>query len=368
MKVGLLVLMAGREAGGPETYEVQLIRALLRADQRTEFTVYCTTPTASGAIGVEAPNLRYHLLPGNRVVSMIARLPWQVARDRIDVLHSTYVPPPWVPVRQVMTFHCLSSFERPDFYTRAVALRLNVLLSLGTRAASHLLCISETIRRGVHARFGVPFDRMSVSYPAVDSSFHAQRPDEARRRVEETIGIREPYLLYLGKLEPRKNVERLISAFARYRELGGTATLVMAGHRTTTTPAIDTLIDSLGVRDAIVCPGYLPQALLPALYSGARMFLFPSLWEGFGIPLIEAMACGCPVLTSNVTCLPEVAGQAAVYVDPTSVEDIVSGIMRLECSGDLRAELTARGLDRAAQFSWDLTASQTLAAYRRAVA
>jgi alpha-1,3-rhamnosyl/mannosyltransferase len=98
------------------------------------------------------------------------------------------------------------------------------------------------------------------------------------------------------------------------------------------------------------------------------MFLFPSLWEGFGIPLIEAMACGCPVLTSNVTCLPEVAGQAAVYVDPTSVEDIVSGIMRLECSGDLRAELTARGLDRAAQFSWDLTASQTLAAYRRAVA
>ena len=137
------------------------------------------------------------------------------------------------------------------------------------------------------------------------------------------------------------------------------------GNRTAVTPSIGAQIERLGLADAVVQPGYVPSGMLADLYSAARMFLLPSLWEGFGIPIVEAMACGTPVLTSNVTCLPEIAGGAAVIVDPASTSSIAEGLAQLDGSDDLRRSLVARGFERARQFSWASSARETLAAYER---
>ena len=366
MRIGVLVLMAGRTAGGPETYEVELLRALAQIDHRNEYVVYCTGPEAPKAIGVRQENVRYHVLrPAARAVSLSVTLPARLIADGIDFLHSTFTPPPLAVRREVLTLHCLSSFVHPEFYSRLIAWRLNGLLRLGLRRAERVLCVSQETADHVHEQFGVARDRLAITYNGVSPRFQPVPPDLARRRVDEALNVADPYALFVGKLEPRKNVTRLLEAFARFRaETGSDTKLLLAGNRTGTTPAIERQIAALGIRTAVVLPGYVPDDLLTSLYSGARMFLLPSLWEGFGIPIVEAMACGTPVLTSNVTCLPEIAADAAVIVDPASIAGIAEGIARLDGSATLRDTLRERGFRRAALFTWERSARATLAAYQ----
>jgi glycosyltransferase involved in cell wall biosynthesis len=367
MRIGVLVLMAGRVAGGPETYEVEMLRALTEIDRRNEYVVYCTGAEAPRAIGVHQENVRYHVLqPATRALSVSVSLPMRLLRDDIDFLHSTFTPPPLAVRPEVLTMHCLSSFVHPEFYAPTIAWRLNGLLRIGVRRADYVLCVSQTTADGVHERFAVPRDRLVVTYNGVGRHFKPVALEEARTRLQEELEIDGPYALFVGKLEPRKNVMRLLEAFAQFRrETKSETRLLLAGNRTTVTPAIGQHIARLGLTDAVIQPGYVPANLLMPLYSAARMFLLPSLWEGFGIPIVEAMACGAPVLTSNVTCLPEIAGDAAVIVDPHSTASIAEGIARLDGSEDLRRSLVARGFERAKRYTWEESAQNTLATYNR---
>jgi glycosyltransferase involved in cell wall biosynthesis len=366
MKIGVLVLMAGRTAGGPETYEVELLRALARLDRQNEYIVYCTGPEAPAAIGVRQDNVRYHVLrPAARAISLSATLPARLVADGVDFLHATFTPPPVAVRREVLTLHCLSSFVHPEFYSPLIAWRLNGLLRIGMRRAARVLCVSGDTADHVHHRFGVPREKLAITYNGVSPRFAPIDPDVARARVAEALKIDCPYALFVGKLEPRKNVMRLLEAFARFRTQTGSDTrLLLAGNRTGVTPAIERQIARHRLDDAVMLPGYVPDDLLTSLYSAARMFLLPSLWEGFGIPVVEAMACGAPVLTSNVTCLPEIAGDAAVIVDPTSADSIAEGIASLDSSETLRQTLRQRGFDRARLFTWERSAQATLAAYQ----
>jgi glycosyltransferase involved in cell wall biosynthesis len=190
----------------------------------------------------------------------------------------------------------------------------------------------------------------------------------ARKRLEATYAIRERYVLFVGQLKTRsKNLLRLLEAFRQFRaEAGEPFRLVMVGRRNRTTVGLDEAVERLALKDHVVELGHVPDADLPLLYSGAEMLAFPSLCEGFGFPVIEAMACGTPVVTSKVSCLPEVAGGAALLVDPYSVEDIAAGMHRVFRDAALREDLCARGFERAKFFSWERTARQTLEAYERA--
>ncbi|MDQ3149741.1 MAG: glycosyltransferase family 4 protein, partial [Chloroflexota bacterium] len=365
VRIGILVLMAGREAGGPETYEVELIRALAEIDRKNEYVIYCTGGEAPAAIGVQQDNVRYRVLrPGSRAISVAVTLPAMLVRDGIDFLHSTFTPPPFRIRPEVLTMHCLSSFVHPEFYSPLIAWRLNSLLRIGMRRAERVLCVSQSTADDVHERFRIGRERLAVAHNGVSARFHPVPAAAAREQIREALNIEGPYALFVGKLEPRKNVMRLLEAFSRFRRDTGSETkLLLAGNRTAVTPKIDALIDRLGLRDSVLRPGYVSSDLLAPLYSGARMFLLPSLWEGFGIPIVEAMACGTPVLTSNVTCLPEIAGDAAVIVDPESPDSIAEGIARLDGSEDLRRRLGASGLQRARLFTWDNSARRTLAVY-----
>lgn len=359
----MLVLAAGRAAGGPETYEVQFIRALARIDRHNEYFIYCPERRAVDAIAVAQDNFVFRVLrPSLRPISL-SLLPIHLKRDRVDVLHATYASPPFAHRRMVFTMHGLVNFLHPEFFSRTVLWRLNALMRIGLRRSSCIFCVSNHVREQVHEYFSIPLDRLLVTNLGVGEEFGPIPAPEARAQVAEQFGINPPYFLHVGGRSPAKNLERLLRAFALYRQ-GARADieLVLVGGSGSSKPAAD-LIRKLELTDHVRDLPYLSPSMLPALYSGAEMFLFPSVFESFGLPVLEAMACGTPVLTSSTTCLPEIAGGAAVLVRPDSVDGIAQGISRVQSSPELRASLIAKGLERAKEFKWENCARLALSAY-----
>ncbi|MBC7926393.1 MAG: glycosyltransferase family 4 protein [Bryobacteraceae bacterium] len=366
MRIGILLQMAGRRAGGPETYEVELVRALAKIDGENQYVIYCNHPAAIEAVGVAQANFQFHLLrPQNRWISQTVTLPALILRDRISLLHSTFTPPFICPARSVLTVHCLSSLSHPEFYPRGVAWRLNHLLRKGIRSSDALICVSEATRKHVAELFPVPSGRLSVAHNGVSPGFRSLLPAEASHVLRQRLGIDFPYLLFVGKLQARKNIVRLIDAYALYRKRSADPVkLLLAGNPTGSTAPIEEAIRRNDLGNEVIRIGYVPEDCLNALYSAARMFLFPSLHEGFGIPLLEAMTCGTPVLTSNTTSLPEIAADAAVLVDPLSIEDMADGMLRLDRSPELRFQLVQKGFQRVREFTWEKCARTTLGVYQ----
>jgi glycosyltransferase involved in cell wall biosynthesis len=370
MKIGLLLLAAGRQAGGPETYELELVRNLAKLDSRNEYFIYCTEAVAPETIGINQSNVHYRMLkPANRWLGMLFGLPVQLKRDGVDLLHCTYAPPPFIG-NYVFTMHCVSNFVHPEYYGRTKVLRLNALHKKGLKRARSIFCVSAFVQQYIVDEFGIDKARTSVIYNGVGPEFRAIDPRRAKEWVARQYGIHRPYILYVGKLQARKNILRLLEAYETFRHTCNSDTLLaLVGSKTETSEGIEETIRKSRYSRDIIQLGYTPppgpgqNSNLPYLYSAARMFTFPSLFEGFGIPLLEAMACGTPVLTSNSTALPEVAGNAAVLVNPLLPESIAAGMQRLDSSTSLRECLVQRGLERAKLFSWENCARHTLAAY-----
>ncbi len=366
MRVGIFVLMAGRQAGGPETYECSLIRALAKLDGDHEYHVFSLGPEAREAIGIEQRNLHYHVMwPRIRWISLPISLPLSLRRHRVDLYHATFAPPPISPLPYVFTMHDVTPFTHPQFYVPAIQKRLAALIRRGIEHARLILCVSQNAMETTAEYFDVPTERMTVVYHGVDPRYRPIPADEGRERLRR-YGLDRPYVLFVGKLEARKNIQRLLEAYHLfYRQSGADLPLVLAGRRTLAPEVIDQTLDRLGIREHVIELGYAAEEDMPALYSGARLFLFATLWEGFGIPVLESMACGTPVITSRLSCLPEIAGDAALLVDPTDVNQIADAMRRLHDDEALRRTLIDRGLARAKQFTWERCAQQTLGAYRR---
>jgi len=245
---------------------------------------------------------------------------------------------------------------------------LNALLRMGIEKARHIICVSAATREHLQELFRVPVGRTTVVHHGIRPIFTPIPQQKAFHTVADKWNIREPYFLYVGKLETRKNVNRILQAYARYRAMsGGYEKLVLVGRRSASFPDINEVIHALGIKEHVVFPGYVQTSDLPLLYSAAEMFVFPSCWEGFGMPILEAMACGAPVLTSNTTSMPEIAGNAAIYVNPESVEDIAGGMAHIASSRTLRLSMIERGFERAKNFTWENCARQTLEVYRKTV-
>jgi len=297
--------------------------------------------------------------------------PWLVREwllGQVDVVHSTNYSAPRFRDRYkrlVMTIYDLSFLVYPEFH-----LPQNVENALrGTKEAiarkDTLITISSHTRQELIERMGVSPDRIIVTQLAPTLEKVSLQDPQHIRQVRERYRLPENFILFVGSLEPRKNIPRLVTAYARLAStLQREFHLVLAGGSGWLNEDIQETIQRLGLSDRVHIIGYVEEKSLPVLYSLATVFVYPSLYEGFGLPVLEAMQCGVPVLTSNVSSLPEVAGDAALLVMPTEIDDIAYGLRQLLENADLRAELRARGYQRAREFSWERCARETLAVYK----
>ncbi|MGE5245803.1 MAG: glycosyltransferase family 4 protein [Betaproteobacteria bacterium] len=319
--------------------------------------------------GVRVANGRWLTTRTSRMLWMQVEAPRMLQRLEADVVHFTNGMMPLTSrVPTVVTIHDMSLTLYPRLHPLRRVLLNRPLVNLAARRADAIITVSESARRDITRLYNLPPSRVHVIHEAASPSFRPVRDPREIARIRARYGLAERAILYVGTIEPRKNLSALIDAFAARRrggELRGYQ-LVCAGPYGWLSRGVDEQIRSLKIGHAIRFTGYVPFDDLPALYSASEMFVFPSLYEGFGLPVVEAMACGTPVVTGRTPALAEVAGGAIEQACTLDAEGIGDAMVRLARSPDRRAHRAALGLQRAQTFSWTRAARETLAVYRKA--
>lgn len=366
----LLSSAASYRAAGINRVLQHLLAELPAVPGDEQYLVYAPYSNANRRL-LAAPRVRARLnrLPMDRPPVRIAWeqtvLPVELLREGADLLHALgFVSPVAWRGRTVVTVYDLSFLRFPEVYNRANRLYLGTFTPPSLRRADRVITISEDARRDVIELCGVVPERVAPILLAADERFRPAPPADVEAfRVRK--GLPERFVLYQGTLQPRKNVDTLVRAYAMLRGQGNDDHhLVLAGPRGWQYEPIFELIRQLGMEGSVRFPGFVPDDELPLWYSSATVFAFPSRYEGFGLPLLEAMACGTPVVSSNASSLPEVVGDAGLLVDPTDVEGLCSALRRLLEDDALRRSLSAAGQARARAFSWHRMASETVQVYR----
>ncbi len=368
--------MVGERETGNETYTLNLVRALLALPDAVthplSFSLYTTHPARLHAQLPPADQARVrHIRPAAALLRIPFAMPAATRRDGIDLLHVTYVAPPVGSCPFVVTVHDISYTRYPQFFAPRDRWMLSTLVPLTMRRAARIITVSNHARQEIVDRYGIAPARVAVTYEAAAGHFapvkDPLRLEPARARYG--LPAAAPYFLALGNLQPRKNMARLVEAFGRLRHQAGVTDvhLVVAGKAMWRESEVYAAVEQANLADHVHFVGYVADEDLPALYSGALAFVYPSLYEGFGLPPLEAMACGTPVICSNVASLPEVVGDAARLITPTDVDGLVAALFAVATDAGLRVALTEQGYRRVAQFSWRRCAEDTLAVYREAL-
>ncbi|HEY1291731.1 MAG TPA: glycosyltransferase family 1 protein [Chloroflexota bacterium] len=304
-------------------------------------------------------------LPINKTLWMQALLPLQLSRVAADVCHFTNsVASWWTPCPSIVTIHDMTLWMFPRYHPRRRLLAMRPFIPSGARRAQAIIAVSAATKRDVVRTLRVPESKVHVIYEAAAPQFRPLASGGAVEAVRRKYGLPESFILYVGTIEPRKNLVRLFQAFDQVRRHGcRSCALVLVGHRGWSDAAILASVERLQLDGAVRVLGHAPTDDIVSLYNLAEVVVLPSLYEGFGLPVIEAMACGTPVVTSPNGSLAEIAGNAAEFVDPTQVDSIAAGLRAVLCDRDKWDALHRAGLERAAQFSWEATAEQTRQVY-----
>jgi len=360
---------------GIGSYIRNLVHALARVDPVNRYVLVAAPEGAEELAGLPANFLTVlYRRPDTSLANQVS-FPLFLRQFSADLFHLPLNVVPWLmPRPYVVTIHDISSLLFPQPAERRPAFRL-YQLRRGLMRAARVIAVSGATRRDVENVLGVPPERIRQIYDAPDPRFldeSAQQCESARadrRRVLERYQVNYPYVLYAGAIRPQKNVPRLVEAFAVvrgdlenhpvYRDLR----LIIIGDEIVRYPAVRHAVIKTRVEHVVRFLGFLPFETLRVFYQSAAVFAFPSLYEGFGLPPLEAMACGTPVVTSNVSSLPEVTGDAAVLVNPENVFDIARGLREALLNESLRRELVRKGMQQARRFHWDVTARRVLEVY-----
>ncbi len=362
----LLSEQAGYRRAGVHQYIYQLLRHLGQIDDGLRYTVLLGEGELPPDVSLSSLRSRW---PTSRVPVRVLwehlAQPWVLQRIKADLVHGpVFIAPLISACPTVITIHDLSFIRLPHLFRPANRLYLTVMTRLSARRARRLIAVSaHAASESVHL-LGVPMERIDVITHGVDPAFRPL-PKHEVEAFRQQRGLPERFVLCVGTLEPRKNHTRLVEALARIYD--GESKLVLVGGKGWLYDKLFARVEALGLSDAVVFPGYVTNEELPLWYNAATAFAYPSLYEGFGMPILEAQACGTPVMTSNVPPLPEAAGDAALMADPYDVEALATNLDRLLTDRSLRSELRERGLAHARQFTWMRTAQETARAYRRAL-
>ncbi len=376
MHIGIDAHAIGARQGGNETYIRNLIKSLAGIDGENRYTIYLANARAADQWRDEFTNQYKNfsvrlLPPPTPLVRVPVFLAYELFRRPVDVLHVQYTAPPFCRVPVVATIHDLAFERMPETFTRRGSFQLKLTVRRTARKASRIATVSEYSRRDLLDIYKLPTEKVVVTYNGIESHF---RPQEASSNEAEEIrgrfGISRDFLLAVGSLQPRKNLVRLIRAYAKLRSERAdfTPQLVIVGRKLWLTHEIFDEVKRQRWADDLILTGYVADEDLPALYRAARAFVYPSLFEGFGLPPLEAMACGTPVVTSDVSSLPEIAGDAALLIDPNDEQALANALIEIMNNERLRAELREKGIAQAGKFTWRDTAEKTLRLYQEAYA
>ncbi|MCL4394600.1 MAG: glycosyltransferase family 4 protein [Chloroflexi bacterium] len=361
----LIGIDASRATGaaptGTEVYSRELIRSLLAADRENAYRLYTRDHVARDYFGAGS-TYSIELLRPRRLWTHLG-LSAEVLRHPPDVLFvPAHVLPLAHPRRSVVTIHDLGQRYFPESYPSLQRLYHDWAARWNARNAARLFADSDSTRDDVMRMYGVEGGRISVVYPAYDSEQYRPSSLDEQMRAREWLRIGKDYILALGTVHPRKNYARLIEAFAALDRPD--LCLVVAGRRGWMYEPILERGRSLGIADRVLFLEYVPSDVLPFLVGGAKLLAFPSLYEGFGLPVLEAQGCGTPVVCSMTSSLPEVAGDAALFVDPLDVDAIAGAMERLLSDASLRAKLVSHGFENIKRFSWERSARSALEVFR----
>jgi glycosyltransferase involved in cell wall biosynthesis len=352
---------------GIGTYTRNLLRHLARIDRESEYVLLCQEPDL-GVASQLGPNFRTVLEPSpSYSVQEQFHVPWVLHRERPDVFHAPhYVLPPAARCRSVVTIHDCIHLMFPQYLPSRMAYAYaKASMWMAVRRSHRILTVSEASKRDIIHFFNVRPEKIVVVYNAIDERFRATPSEEDVARVRERYQLAHGFVLYVGNIKPHKNLVRLIEAYDMLRHRGfEELKLLIIGDEISKLPALRRAVHKHKLHKHVRFLGYQPDDTLAVLYRLAEVFVFPSLYEGFGLPPLEAMACGTPVVTSNVSSLPEVTGDAAVLVDPYEVESIAEGMQRVLTDAALSAELRAKGIARAREFSWERSVGRTRELYQ----
>lgn len=371
LEIGIDYTPAYEQGGGIGRYVREMIGSLAQQDQSTFYRLFVMGAGRKALPPPPGPNFSF--APASLPPIWFARL-WHRARlpipveswiGKVHLYHATdfVLPPTRRSTRTVLTVHDLSFVRVPEAASPSLKAYLDAVVPRSVRRADQVLADSAATKSDLCELYGVDPDKIEVLYSGVHPRF---RPTSEGASIRAKYGLGDaPYVLAVGTVQPRKNYQRLIEALAKLPPDLDDVQLVIAGGKGWLQGPIYATVDHLRVQDRVRFIGFVEDADLPGLYSEARALAFPSLYEGFGLPILEAFACGTPVLTAHVSSLIEVAGDATILVEPLSVEAIRDGLLRLLRDETLRTELIARGFKQVTQFTWERAAAQLRAIYQR---
>ena len=370
MRVGIDARLVSGRNTGDRTYWRGLLSGLSALPGDHEFLLYARTQPDSEDVPRLDERFRWRIVPAatDRTWSL-GTFPLSASRDRIDVAHVQYTVPLFMKAPVVTTIADISFRLFPQMFPRKDAFLLGTTIPWSISLAAAVIAVSKSTRDDILSHYrSTPPGKVHAIHNGVDERYRPAAADRAGA-IRDLVKVRythdRPYVLCVGLLQPRKNVPLLLRAFRRARrEAGLPHVLAVVGRRGWLAEETEQAIAEAG--DDVVFTGYVPDGDLPMLYQGADALAFPSLYEGFGLPVAEAMACGCPVIAGNTSSLPEVAGDAGLLVSPNDEDAWAGALARLLRDEALRADMSRRGLEQARRFSWTVAAGQTLEVYRQA--
>lgn len=374
MRIGLnLLFLIPKEVGGTETYTRGLLKALAQVDPRNEYVVFINRESRQLDFIYQ---LNYSVVEcGVNAKNRVARLLWeqfvlpfQARQQKLDILHSLgYVSPLILPCKSVVTIHDLNYRFVPQSMTMLTRIVQWFLVTLTAYWADHIIVVSEFVREQVIVYLKLQPEKVTTIHEAVEQNSFV--PVKSDVTLLGRYGINMPYIFAFSGLTPHKNIAGLVRAFARIKQnIFGAAQLVIVGHQPRGRNSLVELIESLGLNfEDVILTGYVDGTTRRALLSNATVFVFPSFYEGFGLPILEAMASGVAVACSSRGSLPEIAGDAALYFDPSDIDQMANVLMELLNDGEKRLTLITRGEKTLQRFSWESTARKTLEIYKNIV-
>ena len=362
---------------GVANYVWQLIKNLLEIDRENQYVLFFDFKVRDKDVKrFSKPNVKIKFFPFSDYKKYMPGAYSEIlgmatyAREKLDVLHTTsplYRVPAAYRGKIVTTFYDFAPYRVPELFPKLSTARLKTLYSFAAKKSDHIIAVSESTKKDVREFLGYSAEKITTIYNGIDSRFFDTASAGSAEDVKNLYKVRDKYILFLGTLEPRKNLTRVIEAFSKFRNsLQGKTDyqLVVAGKKGWLTEAYFQQTEDLGVKEDVVFTGYVSGDELKPLYANCEFFVMPSLYEGFGQTIVEAMACGAPCLVSKVSSIPEIVDKAACFVNPHDTEGIARGMENLAQDKALREKLSAAGKDQAKKFSWEKCARETLEVYK----